>query len=109
MTQSLENKIRERAYQLWERDGRVHGKADEHWLKASLEVIGSLAEEELSQTSSSALQSKASARSETMQAEEEAAPPEASKPRRRAAAKKTAEPKPVSRPRKGTKGDSKQS
>ena len=47
MTKSLEDKIRERAYELWEQDGRVHGRSDEHWLKASLEVIGAMAEGEL--------------------------------------------------------------
>ncbi|MBM6593270.1 DUF2934 domain-containing protein [Microvirga pudoricolor] len=47
MTRSLEDKIRERAYELWEQDGRVHGRADEHWLKASLEVIGAMAGGEL--------------------------------------------------------------
>src|SRR5215217_1282016 len=44
MTKSLEDKIRDRAYELWEQDGRVHGRSDEHWLKASLEVIGTMAE-----------------------------------------------------------------
>ena len=47
MTKSLEDKIRQRAYELWEQDGRVHGRSDEHWLKASLEVIGAMAEGEL--------------------------------------------------------------
>jgi hypothetical protein len=51
MTKSLEDKIRERAYALWEQDGRVHGRADEHWLKASLEVIGAMAGGELMQSS----------------------------------------------------------
>jgi hypothetical protein len=31
----LENRIRERAYRLWEQEGRPEGRADTHWDKAS--------------------------------------------------------------------------
>ena len=31
----LENRIRERAYQLWEQEGCPEGRADTHWDKAS--------------------------------------------------------------------------
>jgi hypothetical protein len=36
----LELKIRERAYQLWEEDGRPQGYHVEHWLKAKSEILG---------------------------------------------------------------------
>src|SRR6266508_2389928 len=32
MDQSLENRIRERAYEVWIAQGCVHGQADQHWL-----------------------------------------------------------------------------
>ena len=32
--QELEQRIRERAYALWEADGRPEGKADEYWERA---------------------------------------------------------------------------
>jgi hypothetical protein len=34
-----EQKIRERAYELWERDGRPDGFADEHWYAAAREIL----------------------------------------------------------------------
>jgi hypothetical protein len=39
MDQSLENRIRERAYEIWTADGCVHGQADQHWLSAEREVL----------------------------------------------------------------------
>jgi len=33
-----ERQIRERAYQIWEREGRPHGKSVEHWLQAEAEI-----------------------------------------------------------------------
>jgi hypothetical protein len=44
MTKSLEERIRERAYELWEQGGQQDGYADEHWRLASLEVLESLPE-----------------------------------------------------------------
>ncbi|HEY8381034.1 MAG TPA: DUF2934 domain-containing protein [Microvirga sp.] len=38
MTIDLEQKIRERAYQIWEQNGRLDGHADEHWHAAKLEL-----------------------------------------------------------------------
>jgi hypothetical protein len=32
--QDLETRIRERAYALWEKDGRPEGRADEYWEQA---------------------------------------------------------------------------
>jgi hypothetical protein len=40
MTTDLEQKIRERAYQIWEQEGHVHGRADQHWILAELELTG---------------------------------------------------------------------
>lgn len=33
-----EQKVRERAYALWERAGRPHDKAEEHWWQAEAEI-----------------------------------------------------------------------
>lgn len=34
----LEQKVRERAYGIWEREGRTHGRHEEHWHAAKLEL-----------------------------------------------------------------------
>jgi len=39
MQQNVENRIRERAYQLWEAGGYQDGAADQHWLAAEREVL----------------------------------------------------------------------
>jgi hypothetical protein len=39
MDQSLEHRIRERAYEIWTAHGCVHGEADQHWLAAEREVL----------------------------------------------------------------------
>jgi hypothetical protein len=33
-TESIEERIRARAYELWERDGSPEGRADDYWNKA---------------------------------------------------------------------------
>jgi len=38
MDDDLEKRIRERAFQLWEADGRPDGKEKEHWERARAEV-----------------------------------------------------------------------
>jgi hypothetical protein len=86
MTKSLEDKIRERAYDLWEQDGRVHGRSDEHWLKASLEVIGALAGGELAHPSAT---TAAPVHAETQTTVDAAG---VVTPKRRPAAKKPAAP-----------------
>jgi hypothetical protein len=40
MTHHFEEAIRHRAYELWERAGR-NGSAEEHWLRAEREIMGS--------------------------------------------------------------------
>jgi DUF2934 family protein len=39
MDQRLENRIRERAYEIWTAYGCVHGQAEQHWLVAEREVL----------------------------------------------------------------------
>jgi hypothetical protein len=39
MDQSLENRIRERAYEIWVAHDYVHGQADQHWLTAEREIM----------------------------------------------------------------------
>jgi hypothetical protein len=41
MEQTLEHRIRQRAYEIWHADGCAEGKADEHWLAAEREVLAS--------------------------------------------------------------------
>jgi Protein of unknown function (DUF2934) len=35
---TIEDRVRERAYALWERDGRREGRSDEYWQQARAEV-----------------------------------------------------------------------
>jgi hypothetical protein len=39
MDHSLENRVRERAYEIWAAHGYVHGQADQHWLAAEREIL----------------------------------------------------------------------
>jgi Protein of unknown function (DUF2934) len=39
MNQSLESRIRERAYQMWTAQGCAHGQAEQHWLAAEREIL----------------------------------------------------------------------
>ena len=38
MTPGKEERVRERAYQIWEAAGRPHGHHDEHWRQAGREI-----------------------------------------------------------------------
>ena len=38
MSEDRERRVRDRAYALWERDGRPSGRQDEHWFRASREI-----------------------------------------------------------------------
>jgi hypothetical protein len=40
MDKQLEERIRERAYELWMRHGSIHGRADEYWYQAEQEIRG---------------------------------------------------------------------
>jgi hypothetical protein len=39
MDQSLEDRIRDRAYEIWTAHGCVDGQADQHWLAAEREIL----------------------------------------------------------------------
>jgi hypothetical protein len=39
MERSLEQQIRERAYEIWNASGREDGRAAEHWLSAERELL----------------------------------------------------------------------
>ena len=41
-----DERVRIRAYHLWERDGRPHGRNDEYWMQALAEVQAEEKEEE---------------------------------------------------------------
>ncbi|TIL32087.1 MAG: DUF2934 domain-containing protein [Mesorhizobium sp.] len=38
MADDREDKIRERAYQIWEREGGIHGDPERHWHRAEAEI-----------------------------------------------------------------------
>jgi len=40
MLENREHAVRERAYAIWERDGRPEGKNLDHWFQAETEMIG---------------------------------------------------------------------
>lgn len=40
MDKQIEERIRERAYEIWMRHGRIHGHADEYWYQAEREILG---------------------------------------------------------------------
>jgi hypothetical protein len=42
MDQSLENRIRERAYEIWTAHDCMHGQAEQYWLAAEREVLATL-------------------------------------------------------------------
>ena len=46
MDKQLEEKIRERAYEIWMRHGSVHGRAEEYWYQAEREILGDGDEQE---------------------------------------------------------------
>jgi hypothetical protein len=41
MEPALEQRIRERAYEIWNATGREDGRANEHWLSAERELLAS--------------------------------------------------------------------
>jgi hypothetical protein len=43
MDHNLENRIRERAYEIWMANGRLEGQADHHWLAAEREILAMVA------------------------------------------------------------------
>jgi hypothetical protein len=47
----FEGRVRERAYFLWEREGRPEGRADEHWRRAAAELEAAARERDAGQRS----------------------------------------------------------
>jgi Protein of unknown function (DUF2934) len=35
----LQHRIRERAHEIWNAGGRIHGQADQHWFAAEREIL----------------------------------------------------------------------
>jgi hypothetical protein len=44
MQSNLQNQIRERAYEIWNAAGRLHGQAEQHWLAAEREILAQTTE-----------------------------------------------------------------
>jgi hypothetical protein len=42
MSHELEQRIRERAYELWAMSGYSHGRDEEHWCAAEREIVAAL-------------------------------------------------------------------
>lgn len=40
MTADRQQRIEQKAYEIWQREGRPHGRHDEHWREAEAEVAG---------------------------------------------------------------------
>jgi hypothetical protein len=45
MPSNLQNRIRERAYEIWNAGGQLHGQAEQHWLTAEREILAQTAAE----------------------------------------------------------------
>jgi hypothetical protein len=45
MQSNLQNRIRERAYEIWNASGQVHGQAEQHWLAAEREILAQMTAE----------------------------------------------------------------
>ena len=56
--QDTEQKIRERAYQLWLESGAQDGNADSHWLTAQREILGEILDVSMGQLGAIAKSSK---------------------------------------------------
>jgi len=39
---SLQQRIRERAYEIWNTSGRMHGHAERHWLAAERQILSEM-------------------------------------------------------------------
>ena len=45
METSLQHRVRERAYELWNAGGRIHGQAEQHWLAAERGILAKMVAE----------------------------------------------------------------
>lgn len=84
----LEKRISQRAYEIWEREGRPDGRQEEHWSRAREEV---LAEAEFS-TPGTPLEPVPEPGEDREAAPTDAAPSPAGTPRRRSRGSRTADP-----------------
>ena len=80
MDKKLEERIRERAYQLWMRHGSIHGRADDYWYQAEREVRG---ENDDDGTQAAPIIDPAPLGMTSMTADEELSPPVAPKTRKK--------------------------
>lgn len=84
MSNEKPGKIEQRAYEIWEREGRPHGKALEHWHQAVAEIARE--EEEIAQAKTAATKKKAP-KAKTAAAEKASGAKPATKTKTRTAAK----------------------
>ncbi|TXM70924.1 DUF2934 domain-containing protein [Methylobacterium sp. WL12] len=97
----IEHRVRERAYYIWEDEGRVHGRADAHWLRAEAEVaapapiltIEAVAATGLAPSPAKTLKPRASRAKAVAKPAEVAAKPVAKTISAKASASKTSAPK----------------
>jgi Protein of unknown function (DUF2934) len=45
MQGTLQHRIRERAYEIWNAGGQLHGQAEQHWLAAEREILTHMSEQ----------------------------------------------------------------
>ncbi|MGN6375619.1 MAG: DUF2934 domain-containing protein [Sphingomonas sp.] len=101
MSSDLEKRIRERAYEIWESEGRPHGRHSDHWEQAHGEFA-------TAKTESETPRKRGRARAST---DDAAAPAAADKPKagasraKSSAASKTREAKPATTGRRTRKAD----
>ena len=99
----IEHRVRERAYYIWEDEGRIHGRADAHWLRAEAEIaapapiltIEAVAETSLAPSPAKTLKPRASRAKAIAKPAEAAAKPAAKTTASKTAASKTAAAKPA--------------
>lgn len=108
----FEQQVRERAYFIWEGEGRVYGHATDHWLRAERELVADrpvqvrpvVAEISLAPSPARALKPKAGTRSAAAKAVETAKPAKAPAAKAaKAPGKETASTKPASTKTAATK------
>lgn len=89
MQAMTDDKIQIRAYELWEQEGRPHGRAEEFWFRASSELANGngVTKARKAAASKTATSKTAAPKSKTVGAK--AATEPASKPKKKAAPKKS--------------------
>lgn len=95
MTPDLEEMIRRRAHEIWEQEGRPHGRHEDHWQKAAGEITQELERIKAAHTPATAEEIEAPAaprRGRPRKAEVPTTGEESPTPRKRRASKATSEP-----------------